>query len=80
MRKIAVIGMMLLTVAAVGCSKKTEERANESVVAPPAQQQQAAPAPMQNMDSTGKPAQPEPAPGESKEMPEGGNKAPGAAE
>jgi hypothetical protein len=61
MRKIAVIGLMVLTVAAVGCSKKTEERANENMSAPPAQQAAPESAPMQGMDMS-KPA--EPAPGE----------------
>ena len=70
MRKIAVIGLMVLTVAAVGCSKKTEERANESMSAPPAPAQQTAPesAPMQGMDMN-KPAEPAPgeAPGQTQE-------------
>ncbi len=49
MRKIAVIAMTLLALAAVGCSKKTEEQApestNETVTAPAAQQEMPAPAP-----------------------------------
>jgi|GEM_PF-2281900 len=76
MRKIAVVGTMLLTLAVVGCSKKTEEHATESTMAPPAQQQ-AAPAPMQGMDQS-KPAEQPAAPGapEAPSNPQG--QAPGA--
>jgi hypothetical protein len=70
MRKIALIGMLLSAIAIVGCSKKTEEQANESMKAPEPASQEAAPAPMQNMDSMGKPA--EPAPGESQGQPQEG--------
>jgi hypothetical protein len=52
--------MMLLTIATVGCSKKTEEPAKESQMAPASQE--AAPAPMQQGTDMSKPAEPAPAP------------------
>ena len=55
MRKIALIGLMLSAIAIIGCSKKTEEQANEGMMSPEPASQEAAPAPMQNMDSMGKP-------------------------
>ena len=79
MRKIAMIGLVVLSVAAVGCSKKTEEHANENMSAPaPAQQAAPESAPMQGMDMN-KPAEPAPgaapapAPGEAPAgQPQGG--------
>lgn len=56
MRKIAVLGMMLLTLSALGCSKKTEEQAKETQMAPAPATQEAAPAPMQGMESSQPPA------------------------
>lgn len=78
MRKIAVVGTMLLTLAVVGCSKKTEEHATEGTMAPPAQEQAApAPAPMPGMEQS-KPAEQPAAPGapEAPSNPQG--QAPGA--
>lgn len=68
MRKIALIGMMLITLATLGCSKKSEEPATESQMspAPAAQQAEPAPAPApaeqpaapMSGDSMGKPEEP----------------------
>jgi hypothetical protein len=73
MRKIAVIGLMLLTVAVVGCGKKAQEGAEDQAAPAPAAQEAApapAPAPqqpdaMQNHDQAAPatpaaPAAPEP--------------------
>ena len=54
MRKTVLIGMLVSAIAIVGCSKKTEERANEGMMEPGSSSQEAAPAPMQDMDSMGK--------------------------
>jgi len=77
MRKIALLGIVLLSVAAFGCSKKTEESA-ESKMAPAPATQEAAPA--QGMDSMGNESHPETPPGEINGAPQDDAKSNGAAE
>ena len=50
MRNIALTGMVLVILTTLGCSKKTEEHANETQMAPAPAAQETAPAPMQSMD------------------------------
>jgi hypothetical protein len=45
MRKIALIGMVLITITTLGCSKKSEEPATQSQMSPAPASQEAAPAP-----------------------------------
>ena len=45
MRKIALIGMVLITITTLGCSKKSEESATQSQMSPAPAGQEAAPAP-----------------------------------
>jgi len=45
MRKIALIGMVLITLTTLGCSKKSEQPATESQMSPAPASQEAAPAP-----------------------------------
>jgi hypothetical protein len=45
MRKIALIGMVLITLTTLGCSKKSEQPTTESQMAPAPASQEAAPTP-----------------------------------
>jgi hypothetical protein len=45
MRKIALIGMVLITLATIGCSKKSEQPATESPMSSAPTSQEVAPAP-----------------------------------
>ncbi len=61
MRKIALIGMILITLTTLGCSKKSEEPAAESQMSPAPTSQEAAPAeqaPAMSGDSMAKPDEP----------------------
>ena len=51
MRTIALTGMVLIALTTLGCSKKTEEQAEKAPIPSPPASQEAAPAPMQGMDS-----------------------------
>jgi len=62
MRKIALIGMVLITITTLGCSKKSEQPATENQMSPAPASQEAAPAPApaeqsapMSGDSTAKP-------------------------
>ena len=52
MRKIALLGIVLVTFTILGCSKKSDESASKSQMSPVPSAQESAPAPMQNMDSS----------------------------
>jgi hypothetical protein len=85
MRKIAILGIVLLSVAAFGCSKKPAENSETQMAPAPATQeaapatQEAAPAaPAQGMGSSNE-TQPESTPSENKDMPPEGAKTDGAA-
>lgn len=66
MHKIALIGMVMITLTALGCSKKSEESSERSQMAPASSSQEAAPAP-----ATGEQAAP--MSGESTSKPENSN-------
>ena len=51
MRKIALTAVVLIAIATLGCSKKTEEQTSEAPMTPAPMSQEMAPAPMQGMDS-----------------------------
>jgi predicted lipid-binding transport protein (Tim44 family) len=86
MRKIALIGIVMLTAATIGCSKKPQDNASETQMAPapaaqeaapaapataPAPAQEAAPAaPAQGTDTSA----PASAPADNKAMPQSGGK------
>ena len=64
MHKIALIGMVLITLTTLGCSKKSEQPATESQMSPAPTSQEAAPAPApaeqaapMSEDSMAKPAE-----------------------
>jgi len=50
MRNIAMSAMVLVLLTTLGCSKKTEEPAKETDMAPSSSVEEMAPAPMQSMD------------------------------
>lgn len=56
MRNIAISAMALVFLTTLGCSKKTEEHADEMKMAPASSTQESAPAPMQGMESEGAPS------------------------
>lgn len=51
MRTIALIGMVLIALVTLGCSKKSEEQAEKASMPPAPASQEATPPPMQGMDS-----------------------------
>lgn len=72
MRKIALIGMVLIALTAVGCTKKSEE-SSESQMAPAPSSQEAAPAASSSQETAPAPAttdQAAPMSGESTSKPE----------